>query len=373
MKYQIAFPCSIIIHLIILYLHKAATTNKPKVFEINLNAPPNTRYKEITQFFHPKILKMFKFYEKSIPNELKNILSKKYSKIFENKHPEYYLELSGIAKDLNMDTEDIIPTLYIYELYAACTTVIYRTNTNKLLMGRNTDYNFADLVGDLQYEGRYIRGNIYIYGCANYAGSIFSFHCMKPKKFTITANSRVSNTNYGQEHNLESLMNNGNLVNLPIREAMELNNYQEVKYYLENVEIAAPVYYICMGTEGDEGAVIARERSFTVAVRGFLDHFISQDNSDWWGADVGGDVNSRGGFAMRRMREIKGREIGDIGELLLRDVMRVEPNLNRHTITSSVTDVGEGVINVIIYTKQERDSFVRLFSWGVDYQINEDL
>ena len=138
---------------------------------------------EVIKEFKPKIQEFYKFYENAFPSGIKKHLNE-YSNIFSHKYGEYYEELDGIARKLKIRTNDYMIILYIYELYAACTTVIYRTNKNELLMGRNTDYNFANLLGDLIYKAKYLRGGKHLYTCQDFTGNILPSHCLKPHKFS---------------------------------------------------------------------------------------------------------------------------------------------------------------------------------------------
>ena len=128
------------------------------------------------------------------------------------------------------------------------------------------------------------------------------------------------------------------------------SSYEEAVEYLKGVNIVAPVFYICVGESGDQGIVIARDRKAIYRVKALSggDYYIAQDNSDWGGRRV----HSRASLAAKQMQEIKNGEEGhgngnpDIRNLLRTKVLLKEPNLNAHTIASSITDVQRGEMDI---------------------------
>lgn len=72
-------------------------------------------------------------------------------------HPEYYQEIEGIAEVLEKDVSFILLMNYLYELSSYCTSTIVRTKEGKIILERNLDFAFPELMRNTTYNAIFVK------------------------------------------------------------------------------------------------------------------------------------------------------------------------------------------------------------------------
>ena len=104
--------------------------------------------------------------------------------------PEYYEEIDGMAAALDLDTNALMFMQYVNEFSAFCTSSIVRMADGTIVHDRNMDFAFPALMRAILYEGRFYRGDEYVFEAVMFAGVNGVFTGMKSGAFSISLNNR---------------------------------------------------------------------------------------------------------------------------------------------------------------------------------------
>jgi len=122
MKYPICL--SLLLCLSFTHAIEQMTSEYP-VFKIDLNLPPEDRFTESVTFFKEPIMVLVEDYLSMIPKFALNIF-KHGEGLINHFQPEYYAEMVGISKVLNLEMEKILVLNYLYEITSFCTSIVAR-------------------------------------------------------------------------------------------------------------------------------------------------------------------------------------------------------------------------------------------------------
>jgi hypothetical protein len=178
-------------------------------------------------------------------------------------------ELQGVADYLGIEFNRAAAIQFLYELDAACTSIIYRQTNNTLVHGRNLDFPFATQLRDMLFNVDFYRGSTYVYTATTFPGYFGVITGIKPGAFAISIDERFDD-NYGESKlwNIVGLIRNflglllfreGNT--RVVRKALETQEtWEGAVNYLSEVPIIAEAFYIISGLENNQGAVVTRNR-----------------------------------------------------------------------------------------------------------------
>lgn len=336
---------SLICFLVILP-NKAAS--EIDTFKINLDEPANLRWREVitakkeyiqqyTQLFLAALQKY------DLPTFFSQVEQGDYFK-----DSEFSQELAGIAQYSGLNYSVILLVNYMYESFAACTSVAYENESGELLLGHNLDYFFTVPMGHAIVLLEFYKSGQLLYKAQSVAGQIGVFSGLKQEAFSITLNQRSkSPTGNALQRLIPLLEQEIHPVIYNIRRSLDLSNsFQAAISLLSNVVLGSPCYFILSGIQHNEGAVITRnsEDVYNLAT-------LDADNVDgdgWFLVQTNSDRDTpdyqkrdiRRYQAENRVRNIGKGNIN--GEKLMEDVLSLSPNKNQITILSSTLSAQTG-------------------------------
>ncbi len=268
-----------------------------KRYTINLDLPPEERWKEVALDYMDDIVKVAELISEMLPPEIvkiANSLGLDPVKVFP--YP-YGQELAGIGKVVKVSNVDIVLTSLVYELTAfnqsrtrinskACTSIVTVAENGTLYHGRNLDYGMSELLQNLTIIADFQDNGETIYTGTLFAGMIGLPTGQKPNKFTISFNERDSGEFWMNA--LEALAaGTHGAVSIAIRDVLANRDmdYRMAVERLTTTPLLAPCYLIVGGVNPYEGAVITRgrERAIDIVWLGFNHSwFLVETNYDHW-------------------------------------------------------------------------------------------
>jgi N-acylethanolamine-hydrolysing acid amidase len=141
----------------ITYNNIPETFRPPKTFKIDLDLPPVERWREFVTA-NLEGIKAFETYflnQYKIPSFAFSILG--YLAEF---HPdkEFLEEISAITELSQLSKGMIFAVNYMYDISAFCTSIVFRGSDGKVHHGRNLDYSFRELIGNITANGEFYQG-----------------------------------------------------------------------------------------------------------------------------------------------------------------------------------------------------------------------
>jgi len=139
------------------------------IFSVNLDLPEEQRFVEVATYYKPYLLEVLNQYMDLIPAPLLWFVEQ-FSGYIYAIHPEYYLEIQGMAKAIGINTNSLLFAQYINEFSAFCTSVIGYTNNGTIFHGRNMDFLFESTMRNITYQAEFMQNGKYLYTAVMYAG-----------------------------------------------------------------------------------------------------------------------------------------------------------------------------------------------------------
>jgi acid ceramidase len=278
---------------------------------------------------------------KNVPEEIITTLRQKLPDIKNNQNKDWLQLLSVTANITQMDFEEVLLSNILYEVM--CTSIIIdsgitdpTTGVDEIFMGRNLDFDFTNLLEDLAYEGHYYLNNELQFISQGIAGYVSPLNGVKIGKFSVSINERFSQKDVvkGIERISQGDMTSTFLLYNILRESQNYNQSIEV---LSRTPISSPAYYIISGVQKNEGAIITRSYDK-------VDEFdqLDVENGKWYLVQTNSDRKTpldqdyRRYTAELRLNDLETNQIKLFHEVLMSEVMVLEPNKNKDTAYSTV-------------------------------------
>lgn len=302
-----------------------------ETFKINLDKAPKERFVEPTRRFASTILATLNNFESLLNQLLPEHLQVMIDYSFWYGHREAYLEMEGIAQVLSIDPRRIVVINFTYELIAFCTSLLGKQVDGTLIHVRLYDFLESESTKKILFIGEFYRNNTHIYSAVMNGGTPFFPTGFKNGSYSITLNQRNSlNRTFTEQLANIGMISYGHIQTIKlIRETLEAcDDYQCAFNKLSNESIITRGYFIIAGVNGDDAAVISRDRQGAANVT-----FISEEH--WYVVQTNDDhfdgicrercVSAKANF------ELLGRE-AMTADTAFNQVLMVSPNLNINSI-----------------------------------------
>jgi len=270
--------------LLIFFIFFVVRSQDPPSFYVDLDETPMHRYDHIVAQYYDLLHDIYKTIKSRIPVAVHAFLEVVFDTVVKIGHHEYAQEIEGIAKAMKIPATDTFILNCIYELDALCTSIVTTDPNGHIILARNLDFAFADVLRKIHMELIYTKSGHEVYRCAGLAGFVGGLTCMKPGHFAVSLNLRKM---YNQVETMRAFMSGKMLVGWMIRIAVEkANDYQDVIKLLSNTHTVSGSYITIAGMKPYEGTILTRDRVGVINTRKLSedDWFISQCNSDPWNA-----------------------------------------------------------------------------------------
>jgi len=249
-------------------------------YVINLDMEPSQRWNAVVADFKQDFGPVLKYFDKILPPILQSFVDPILADFDKYIPAPYGDEMRGIAAaaapEINLG--QILIVNLVYELTAFCTSIIAQQPNDTILHGRNLDYNIPGLRA-LTIQVDFQSQNQTVYKGVTWAGYVGLLTGMKPGMFGYTVDER--DTPGGVMDNLLSMLaNRGGSVGFNLRNSLAIHDsFEEALYFVQNVQLMAPVYIIISGATAGQGAIVTREREYALDVWP-LEWTAQNDNGD---------------------------------------------------------------------------------------------
>ena len=330
-------------------LSTAASPTPAKRYTINLDRPPQYRWKEIVAEYGWEFPILLKEFEQMVPPEVIELASFIGLEVEKYIPYPYNMEIVGIATESGMTVGEMVLANVYYEATAfgrkdgrkACTSIVAEAEDGTIYHGRNLDYSFADVLRNLTIIIDFQRNGKTIYTGTTFAGYVGLMSAQKPNGFTVSLDERdqgewwmnVVEVLLAGTHGIASFLIRDTVAdpNADFEKAVETLAYKP---------LIAPSYIIVGGVGPKKGAVITRDRLAALDIwrlDAFYGRwFLVETNYDHWLPPPASD--DRRDPAIKAMNET-GR--AHIGVTALFDVLSTPPVLNDGTAYTMIMSAGK--------------------------------
>jgi hypothetical protein len=269
----------------------STNANGVKSYKIDLDREPQERFKEVTLDFKEDTVRAVRFYTGFVPQPIMWSLEQALSLIWLPKLPEYYDEVVGIAKYLELDKRIMLIIQFVYDLSSFCTSIVAaEAGTGQVIHARNLDFLNSGIMRNITYEAQFFKNGKLLYRATMFAGLNGVMTGERPGGFSISLNSR--NPSYRKNLlvlavNIAAYITSAPQVTRVIRETFEsCSDYECAFPMIKDTKMMAYAYLTIAGSKPYQGAIVARDRYGPAHVEELTSNgtvwFLSQTNDDHW-------------------------------------------------------------------------------------------
>jgi len=316
-----------------------------KEYVIDLNLPPKDRYRHIVNEYKNSVLQIFDTIKNGTSKDIWGILLNAYSTVVVNMYKEYAEEIAGIAAILGVTAGDYYAINCFYELMVMCTSIVARDKNNNLILARNFDFGFTEILRKIHINVVYMRNNKVVAKCGNIAGYVGVFTCLKPGAFAVSMNARGMGN---LQDFISRLLQGKILTTWLLRDTtLKAETYEDAVKEIKTAMTVSGSYIIIAGMKGNEGTVITRARDSIVSSRE-----ISKDT--WYLVKCNSDDNvitdERTNWANEAMTKLK--QSNTNLDTILSNVLMQHPLLRSNTVSTILMSPIDNYFKSIIATKE---------------------
>ncbi|EAR82314.1 N-acylethanolamine-hydrolyzing acid amidase (macronuclear) [Tetrahymena thermophila SB210] len=319
---------------VICYVELRDEPNQPTpvpLHTINMDLPFKDRWRDVISIYKPAIQSFFNYVDKAgVVSKLSRGLAFFGSHFYHDQ--EFIEEVRAIAELAEVDFGMALSLNWLNELSTilACTSIVARNSENRIIHARNLDFGFTNYLPQMMASVTFIKNGQPVYQSDMIMGTLIIASGIRFNGFGITLNDRFKGGSWNLYYLLIAQYTPPcYLIHQVLREKQ---TYQEALEALSKTKIATNTYFILSGLQGNEGAVIERNRADSHAIYYLTEQnwFLVQTNYD---RDIPDPENDpRRTVAEERMEELP----ANFNEANIFDVLDKYPNLNSSTLTTDI-------------------------------------
>ncbi|KAF0991760.1 hypothetical protein HZS_466 [Henneguya salminicola] len=268
---------------------------------INLDLSPKERWIIVSLKYKEHVVKIKNWLKDTLGVFIYETLAVSTSLLTWRLPIEYVREIKGIAKALDLSTNEVILLNIFYEYFTTGSSIIASNRMGDMLHAGNInimlflgkDKNSSNLIltqllRNITTEVHFFQNGKLIVQSFVFVGQIGIFTGISSNNFSIIANKRFI-TGGGYIGFIKYILNMGNpkFISFITREILTTaKNYDVAKAILQTQELIAPAYFTLASNEGN-GCVITRDRTKTEFVSD-----INPSHNMWYLLQTNSDINS---------------------------------------------------------------------------------
>lgn len=241
-------------------------------FTIDLDLPPEKRWRGVANFYRKEIPAMMRSWQKIMDSTMNASMQSEWIKAL-NISDEYVQEFTGYVNEIgdpDVTVDGLKLMAHMYEINQesakACSGVLIAMPNGNVIHGRNMDYGLPFEVDgqiknwpDVTFEAIFVRNKVPLMTSVHWAGGIGVHTAMRFGGWTFEQNTR-SETNT-LEANLAAAKTGAVGFALVVREVMlNTSDFEVALSALKHLNVMAPQYFIMSGAGAYQGAVISMDR-----------------------------------------------------------------------------------------------------------------
>lgn len=309
-------------------------------FKVDLDEPASTRWTAVANEYKQELLSFRNDFREEIASIIGGIALKILDSVGSIAGPllslfvKYSDEIKGFAKLVNMPFKDIMMIQFMYEVCAACTSIVvpeYGENGEPTHI-RTMDWELPELKA-LTIEVEFWKNGEPLFVTTTWPGYIGVFTGMRYNCFSSSVNFRCTGESY--LNNLRNAVSYDWPIGFLLRAVLqEDGNYAQAVASLSGSNLIAPVYFTCCGTKPGEGCIITRNRSSELNRWEISEHGPAvQSNIDHWSNDENEDILYS--IQRRELGREKCNNLGEVSKEKMFDILSEFPILNDLTVSAT--------------------------------------
>jgi len=340
-------------------------------FVINLDLPPEERWKELITAKKAEILKL----RDALVDLVGGVFNGLILKLVDQYVPElaatlpspYREELQSLSDITGMPLGEVVLYNVFYEFFTVCTSIVAQNEQGQIIHARNLDFGLflgwnktthswtlTEVLRPNVVQLEWQKGGKTVFHSVNFAGYIGLLTAMNPGVMSFTLNERF-NVKGGFIGLLEWIVFKKydlQWVGFLARDVFEKQmTFQQAQQALTDAKLIAPVYFILGGNKTGEGAILTKSQgvagsdTYTMADNGkkYGSWYVLETNYDHWEEPPFFDDRRTSGH--KCMMQLGKSAITFEG---LFNVLSTQPNLNKLSAYTSLMNVNTGAMETYL-------------------------
>jgi hypothetical protein len=122
-----------------------------------------------------------------VPTPIWWFIEKIFDLVYIPNLPEYYQEVEGMAKYMNINTNLLLVIQFVHDLSSFCTSIVVaEPGTGNVIHARNLDFLNPAIMRNITYEGWFYRNGKLLYRATMFAGMNGVTTGERPNAFSIS-------------------------------------------------------------------------------------------------------------------------------------------------------------------------------------------
>lgn len=263
-------------------------------YEINLDVHPHERWNQVVDIYSADLQRIVAnvdaLYESLLGYHLGGLADATISTVLAlvthySNRVAYHDELQGIADRAQVSFGRLVVLQLLYELLAACTSVIQLDGNKVPVHARTLDWEHAFLRG-LTVEYDFVRGGELVYSATSWVGYVGIFTGMRASSWAVSLNYRAHDRQ-SYLRNLSNMLAHAWPAGFLIRHTLDtVASYSRAVRILRTAELIAPCYFTISGVAAHEGCTVTRSAQHAYCANTLSASvpaaWLVQANCDWW-------------------------------------------------------------------------------------------
>jgi beta subunit of N-acylethanolamine-hydrolyzing acid amidase/Linear amide C-N hydrolases, choloylglycine hydrolase family len=166
----------------------------PLLYQVDLDLPPSLRYKTILVKHKEPLIKLYNtILETYVVSQLVPEIVTWYAERF-YRNEELLGEFKAVAEQTGISLGGVFLMNHLYEIFAFCTSIVSQNSSGYIIHGRNLDYPFKNMLGELSIKIEYMKNGKVLFEADTIAGFSGVLTGHKKGVFGVSINERHSGT-----------------------------------------------------------------------------------------------------------------------------------------------------------------------------------
>jgi len=337
----------------------------PEAFTIDLDLPAEQRWIEVGTKMSQKMQNDMNVLMNTwswVPGGFMDYLLENVGDMAKHMDHNFVGEMRGLANASGLTLDDIVFFNVIYELSAACTSIVAQDKDGNVIHGRNADFGpyggvdmktltwaLTETMKHDVIDVTYTRNGQPLFKSTTFSGYIGSLTASKPGAFSMTANSRYQFKDHWKGI-VEWIMGDysAQLLAPFTRDVFEqCNDYKCAYDAFSQTRLVTPGFLILANGAAPEGAIITRGRNGVDGVMELNSKTVDTNESgSWYLVETNSEPDKKAPFWDRRRKPaVKCMKSKDMENMTVNDVFDVlstKPMLNMMTVFTTIMNPSSG-------------------------------
>jgi len=335
----------------------------PEAFTVDLDLPAEQRWIEVGTKMSQKMqndINVLMNTWRWVPGGFMDLLLRNVANLSKHMDPTFVGEMQGLADASGLTLGDIVFFNVIYELSAACTSIVAQDKDGYVIHGRNAGFGpyggvdmnsltwaMTETMKHDVIDVTYIKNGETVFKSTTFSGYIGSLTASKPGAFSMSSNARYKSDWSGV---VDWIMGDysGQLLAPFTRDVFEKCDDYECAYdAFSHTRLAKPVFFIIANGAAPEGAIITRGREGTDGVMELNSKTAgTNEPGSWYLVETNSEPDKKAPYwdTRRKAAEkcMRSKVMSNMTVNDVFDVLSTKPMLNMMTVFTTIMNPSSG-------------------------------